>query len=623
MSRKAYASILASILLTLSFLTSCSSSSHSTPPPPTVTIAATSGTPQNTMVGTAFAAPLVATVMTGGSPTSGVVVTFTAPASGASGTFADTTTNTTTATTNASGMATSAVFTANATAGGPYSVTATAPAATGSANFSLTNNSTATTLAPGNYVFSLTGGDANGFYTLAGVFTVASSGVISGGEQDFSDFNNFAHDAISSGSVVASTDGNLLITLNTGDIVIGPGGNGTETLNATLVSTSKALLTEFDSSASSSGELDLQATGLSGPSGSYAFFTTGLDAANGFPIAIGGVINVDSAGGISGAGSVYDVNDAGMLSPGQLFTASTVSTTPDSFGMVTFTLNTSSLTSPGVIVDGYMVDASHIRLVENWRSDNLRATTGGTALGQTGAGSFSTSSISGFSYVFGTAGGDIVSGAQQAAGILTFNSNGTVSGTLSFNDLTTQNVQGGSTLAAGTYTVDSTGRVTLTGLTDSTISPTFNYNLQLYLKGDGNALVISMDSADVLAGVGDQQAISLTAGSFSGNYALDVGQTVPSGVSLFEQDGVGTITANGGSLTGFLDVNESGIPASDLALSGTFAIGSTNGLLTGTITDPVSGISDTFTYYIVDTTKVVAIENDANQLTLGFFELQH
>jgi hypothetical protein len=93
-------------------------------------------------VSTAFAAPLVATVTTGGVPTSGVVVTFTAPASGASGAFAGGA-NTTTATTNASGVATSSIFTANATTG-TYTVTATAAGASTPANFILTNTAAAT-----------------------------------------------------------------------------------------------------------------------------------------------------------------------------------------------------------------------------------------------------------------------------------------------------------------------------------------------------------------------------------------------------------------------------------------------------------------------------------------------
>src|SRR5580700_5526470 len=84
-------------------------------------IAATSGTPQSATINTAFAAPLVATVKdSGGNPVAGATVTFTAPGSGASGTFAG---GVNTATTNASGVATSTTFTANGTAGGPYAVT--------------------------------------------------------------------------------------------------------------------------------------------------------------------------------------------------------------------------------------------------------------------------------------------------------------------------------------------------------------------------------------------------------------------------------------------------------------------------------------------------------------------
>lgn len=106
-----------------------------------VTISATSGTPQSANVNTAFALPLSATVSTAGVPTGGVVVTFTAPSSGASGTFAGGST-TATATTNASGIATSPTFTANASAGS-YTVTASAPGATVPANFSLTNSTVA------------------------------------------------------------------------------------------------------------------------------------------------------------------------------------------------------------------------------------------------------------------------------------------------------------------------------------------------------------------------------------------------------------------------------------------------------------------------------------------------
>ena len=100
-------------------------------------ITATSGTPQSATINTAFGAPLVATVKdSGGNPLSGITVTFSAPNTGASGTFAG---GANTAATNSQGVATSAIFTANSTAGA-YAVTATVAGLSSSASYSLTNN---------------------------------------------------------------------------------------------------------------------------------------------------------------------------------------------------------------------------------------------------------------------------------------------------------------------------------------------------------------------------------------------------------------------------------------------------------------------------------------------------
>ena len=356
-------------------------------------------------------------------------------------------------------------------------------------------------LTDGNYVFSLAGSDINGAYSVVGAFSVVS-GAITGGEQDFADFHVYAHDVITGGSTVISTDGNVLITISTADTKIGV--NGVETLDATVVSPSKALLIEFDSSATSSGELDLQATSFSTPSGSYAFSAAGVDIKD-HALSLGGVINIDSAGGISGAGSVFDINDDGVPLADQTFASGTVSA-PDAFGLVDFTLTPSTVSGVGrIVLVGYVIDASHIRFVEHGAVDIFRGTMSGTALAQTGAGNFDAGSISASSYVVAVAGPELP-GAQQLASLLTFNADGTVSGTLSFNDVSRQTPQGGTTLAAGaTYSVAKTGDVTVTSLSGGTAKYAFTYNLQLYLTGDGHALVISMDTADVLAGLGFQQ----------------------------------------------------------------------------------------------------------------------
>jgi hypothetical protein len=103
---------------------------------PPASIAATAGTPQTTTVNTAFATNLGATVKdTFGNPVGGATVTFNAPASSASGTFAG---GVNTATTNAQGVATAAAFTANTTAGS-YTVTAGVASLTTNPGFLLTN----------------------------------------------------------------------------------------------------------------------------------------------------------------------------------------------------------------------------------------------------------------------------------------------------------------------------------------------------------------------------------------------------------------------------------------------------------------------------------------------------
>ncbi|SDR09609.1 Ig-like domain (group 1) [Pseudovibrio sp. Tun.PSC04-5.I4] len=98
------------------------------------TITADSGSPQDAVISTAFANPLVVTVLDSGTnPVPNVVVTFTAPSNGAS---LDPATDT--AITNASGVA-SLDVTANSTSGGPYTVNASVGVVTETADFSLTN----------------------------------------------------------------------------------------------------------------------------------------------------------------------------------------------------------------------------------------------------------------------------------------------------------------------------------------------------------------------------------------------------------------------------------------------------------------------------------------------------
>jgi hypothetical protein len=101
-------------------------------------IAATAGTPAIASLGAQFGVLFQATVTDANkNALPGATVTFTAPSTGASGTFPGNLL-TATATTNASGVATAPAFVANSTAGN-YSVTASVAGGAAPAAFALTN----------------------------------------------------------------------------------------------------------------------------------------------------------------------------------------------------------------------------------------------------------------------------------------------------------------------------------------------------------------------------------------------------------------------------------------------------------------------------------------------------
>ncbi|MGB8013007.1 MAG: hypothetical protein WCF68_15445 [Terriglobales bacterium] len=498
---------------------------------------------------------------------------------------------------------------------------------------------TGITLTAGTYVYSFSGTDANdSFYSVSGAFSYDGNGNITNGEQDFVDWYYEVEETGLTGNIVASTDGtgNLVVTINTGDTCIGPGANdtgtdgcagtgtGVETLVATPVTSSKLTVAEYDSWAASSGSLDLQNSQIGSPANGYAFYVGGVDV-NFNPVAIGGIINVDGSGTISGSGSVFDANDQGNTFVDETLASNESTVTgPDGFGRVTFTLFPTDTADFGdtIALAGYMVDGNHIRLVET--GDNYGGSTGGTAFGQ-GSNTGNFSSISGNSYVAGLIGDD-PNGVFQATGLLN-ESSGAFSGYVNFNDLTGPAIQVPDAVSEETtYTLDSTGRVSIPGMTDGTIT----FNLQVYLDGNGHGVAISLDNNDVLAGLVYQQTGggSFTASSFSGTYAMNAGGADVNDES--ELNTVGPVIADGvGTLTGSADLTwaANGGPVGDVTITDGFTVGATGaaGIFTGTITGldvTTPSNQDNFAYYLIDTSKVLMIETDPNQLTLGYFLLQ-
>ncbi len=477
----------------------------------------------------------------------------------------------------------------------------------------------APTLANGTYVFQIAGSGGGLGNFVTGVL-VAQNGKITGGEQDsVSDdgdgpYSSFAQ--ITGGSYATTPDGNLAITIQAQEGAV-------ETLNGTLATGQKGFIDGIDGTLGK-GTLDLQ-TATSAPVGGYAI---SLDAGDPYSdtLWIAGIVNVDSPGGISGKGSILDVNAGGAYFSGtQMLGASTVSA-PDAFGRVLFTLNPgANSTMPVLYVTGYEIDSNHMRVVDVGNVNNsfvVPGIAGGAALAQGAAtGSFTGATVAGVTYVFGAEGED-GQGTLQLAGVLTLNAGGSASGMLNWNDLSAS-VPKNPVAFTGTYTVDPTGRVTLTNLTDGS---TFKYSMHLYLDGQGSGLALSTDQDDLFAGqVFAQQAAAFTAASFTGNYGMNASADSYSlnGLSyLSNAVGPFTASANNGvdDLSGYADV---GPGLADFAVSGPFTPAA-NGVFTGSLAgfDTKSPAAvDPFALYLVDGTQGIAIETDNVQLTLARFGL--
>ncbi len=611
---KYFQAILSVLALSLAAgLVACSGGSSNTPPPPPPAISvAVSGAPSSlTINGTASITATVSNDSANGG------VTWSCAPSGACGSFNPTSTASGTATTYTAPN-TAATVTVTATSVTDPTKLSSATIAVGAAPI---------TLSDGNYVFSVAGTNLGSFqYVVTGVFTV-SSGAITGGEQDYVDNTptTDTHDALNptGSSITTTADGNLQITLTTClgidctqvDPVINGGVLGVETFNGTLISTStcgtaggpcNARLVEFDAN-TSSGTLELQSS-TAAPAGNYAFGATG---AAGFPDAIGGILSV-SGTTISTTATVFDVNLGGTSSAAQSISAGSV-TAPDATGRLQLSITpTNTVSIPSLAFAAYIVDANHIRIM------GASGPLAGTAYLQNPAGLV----VAGQTYVVSTTGGDH-NGALQLAGALTLASGSTgVTGTISYNDEVA--VQPAGTITGGTYVADATflGRVTLMGITDGTNT----FNLQLYVDGNGNALAISLDTTDVMGGVAYLQTGggSFTAGSLNGSYALNISGY--DGVNVIEYNAVGPISADGvGTLSSpTIDLNLLGVPLTPgIPVAGTFTAAAT-GVFPGTLVglDVSGGTTDTYTYYLVDTTRVVAIEVDGTQWGLGTLELQ-
>lgn len=476
----------------------------------------------------------------------------------------------------------------------------------------------------GTYVLQTSGVDASALpYQFAGVITLDGNGVITAGEQTYSNTVMSVSDPITGGSYFIGADGRGTLTLNTGDQDLGQ--LGVETFSLVFLSSSQALVAKIDdpniqvsSNESSVGTLDLQ-TATTPPAGGYAFTVSGTDIATLSPTAFGGILNIDSPNTISGAGSIADQDLAGSVTNSAALSG-TVSD-PDSFGVVQFSLTTDFASGP-IQFMGYIVDALHIKLIE---SDNGSGTgfgsTAGVAVGQGAAtGTFTSDASFSGDYVFGILGEDLsgLPSSLASAGVFTADGKGHL--TSGFND----EFLGGlffqiSDQFNGNYSVDSTG----TGRVDSFINfrrngpgPEFIF----YLTGNGNPPLL-LDADVNIGSLGAGVAYPATDPiSLNGKYGLSFTQSVFGS----ENDATGQITVDGTAqtLSGTVDTNFFFTPVLDTPLTGSFASTSLPRRFTGTLSNELFPSDVAVAFYIIDAAHGFFVETDSQNsgfLSFGYF----
>jgi hypothetical protein len=452
---------------------------------------------------------------------SGEKVTFTAPASGASGTFANGTA-TEDAVTDDNGVATSTPFTANATSGN-YTVTANVSGASAPVSFSLTNISVTA------YSFYVSGMESETFssYVLAGSVLIDSNGNVLGGEQDYNDGGlGFASpepagDVITGGTLTFAAGapaGQGTLTLNTNNLNLGLNADGVEVFGVQFVNSKHALIMQFDGFDTSAGSFDQQ-TLPSTLSGAYAFAASGFDSVQ-TPVAFAGVFSITGGTALTGTLDVNDAFDVG-ITVGTAFTATLGPTDGLGRGKIT-----------GIKVAGknltlyyYIVNPKVIRFVDVDPFDLAI----GSAFSQ-GTSPFSNASLG--NSVMALSGTPILA---HFAALGQFSTSNTSAATADFSGVGDITEPDNSVLVrshklTGTYSIASNGygswNITNIGLGDmSTLGvymtdPALNLNDPNNAAGGGGALIIDLSPSSVLpggAGIIIPQTDTSTA-SFAGNY---------------------------------------------------------------------------------------------------------
>lgn len=482
----------------------------------------------------------------------------------------------------------------------------------------------------GPFAFAYSGGTGSSFQAIAGSFVTDGQGNILSGVEDVDSFATGVRTRVPifSGNYLVGPDGCVNATLNTGLQA------GT-TWEFALTSNKHAQMIRFDKSNTASGTIDQQnlddlTNSLSVISGPYVLGVSGFDAGL-HPLGVAGRFSSDAAGGIPLGNTIVDMNDNGSVTPADRTLHGTYSFDAANPGTGRGTLTLTSTATGQIQYAFYIVDSTHLRLVEIDANDFLA----GDAFSSPAGNSFTAGSLAKANFLF-TAVGTSGAGAYAAGGVFASDGGGNITGG-AFDVNNAGSVPASAALGSCAYTVDSTtGRVDLKLFSGSGACPAGPSaslaEYAAYQTAQGTAVMLELDANAITSGLAFQQqsTSTLPLGSFAVGLATrGVGQDSPNSV---EQDATGSIALSGatgaagaGLTSGNLDINDfDAVFQSDPASASASSIGTpdSNGRGTAILnaTDPT--VTFNLIYYIIDSSRALLLGSDTTRVGSGIVARQ-
>jgi hypothetical protein len=436
--------------------------------------------------------------------------------------------------------------------------------------------------------------------SAVGSFVTDGSGNIISGSLDTNDqANGPATGTITSGKYCIATNNTGLMTLNQN--VGGTSSVHTYAISMNSAGTDGHVVYYDNSAAMASGQLRPQTTSAFSTaqfSGYYAFGLIGADQGGAAAVSrfgAAGMFTADAAGNLAG---FADTNADGTVAGNVTLASSNFTVLSSTTGRGTVTIALTGEGNKSFVF--YVVNSGELLMMEtDAKSSSLLA---GRVLAQTLGGVFSNLSLNGNAIVgFQAIDGSGTPAGSVSAGIFNSTGNGSATVSLDQNDAGTEGTVVDNSV---TYSVDYTGRVTLTGF--GTHPPVF------YLVSQNAGFALGTDNSVAFGRLYSQTGSNFNSGSVDGAYlgGSDHPEDANSGssVALLTSQGMGAIAG--------LSLTNGGTDPGNNSLSYTYTVSSAGRVVVS------QGSTQVGIAYIIDADTLVFMPQGgaSSDPTLSWFE---